>query len=175
MLLLLPTFNPTHPVTSVMGNSDEMEIGDQVFVIGAPFGPQSGGFEGLGFAATSNVAKSLLLGRNKFYLGIDGVVISGELAQIFNLPQPSAYLVEKVVFLSPGGMMGLQGGTYKVKIDDLEFMLGGDFLLALDGIEFSEQNLKALSDRFNNQQKGDEMSITILRKGKVMTLRGIVD
>jgi len=136
---------------------------------------QSGGFEGLGFATTSNVAKELLIDRNPFYLGIDGVPVSGELAKIFNLPQAEAYLVEKVVFLSPGGMMGLKGGVYDAQIEDLKLKLGGDFILAIDGIKFSEANLVAIGEKFNSYKLGDSFTITVLRDGKVQVLSGTLN
>ena len=133
---------------------------------------QSGGFEGLGFAATSNVAKELLLDRNPFYLGVDGIAITGEAAGIFNLPQTSGFLVQKVLFLSPAGMMGLKGGDYRGIIEGQELILGGDIILSIDDIEFNSENLDAISDKFNEIKKGDKISIRILRKGRVMTLNG---
>ena len=133
---------------------------------------QSGGFEGLGFAATSKVARELLIDRNPFYLGIDGTAIGSEIAGIFNLPQSSGFLVQKVVFLSPAGMMGLRGGEYKGTIEGQEIVLGGDIILAIDDIEFSFQNLEAISDRFNELKKGDSFSLKIMRQGKIMTLTG---
>jgi serine protease Do len=133
---------------------------------------KSGGFEGLGFAATSNVARDLLIDRNPFYLGIDGVAISGELAGIFNLPQYSGFLVQRVVFLSPAGMMGVKGGEYKGTIEGQEIILGGDIILAIDEIEFSPENLDSISQHFGSLEKGSSFSMKILRKGKVMVLNG---
>lgn len=133
---------------------------------------QSGGFEGLGFAATSNVAKDLLIDRSAFYLGTDGVVVSGEMGKIFNLPQKSAFLIEKVVFLSPGGMMGLQGGKYKAKIENQDLMLGGDFILAVEGVEFSAGNLDRLSSIFDEFVEGDQITLKIFRAGKILELKG---
>lgn len=133
---------------------------------------QSGGFEGLGFAATSNVAKELLIDRSPFYLGIDGVALNGELAGIFNLPQPSGFLIQKVVFLSPAGMMGVKGGNYKGSIEGQEIILGGDIILAVDDIEFSAKTLDNISDHFNSLKEGDSFSLKIMRKGKIMTLNG---
>jgi len=219
-------------VILTMGDSDAMNIGSKVFVIGAPFGlhhslssgyisgklggegeisnafthleyfqtdaaintgnsggpmfnmngevigivsyilSQSGGFEGLGFAATSNVANDLLINRNPFYLGIDGVALSGETAGIFNLPQSAGYLVEKVVFLSPAGIMGIKGGEYKGTIEGKEIILGGDIILAIDNIEFSAKNLIPISNHFNGLKAGDSFSLKIIRRGKVMTLNG---
>jgi len=133
---------------------------------------QSGGFEGLGFAASSNVAKELLLDRNPFYLGVDGIAISGEVAAIFNLPQSSGFLIQKVLFLSPAGLMGLKGGSYSGNIEGQDIILGGDVILAIDDVDFTIENLDKISDKFNELKKGDNISIKIFRRGKVMTLKG---
>lgn len=133
---------------------------------------KSGGFEGLGFAATSNVAKELLIDRSPFYLGIDGIALNGELAGIFNLPQSAGFLVQKVVFLSPAGMMGIKGGDYKGTIEGQEIILGGDIILAIDDINFSAKTLDTISDQFNSMKEGDSFTLKIMRRGKVMTLTG---
>src|SRR5499427_5353739 len=49
---------------------------------------KSGGSEGLGFVVTINTAKKLLLEKKSFWAGIDGTMLTGELAAIFNVPDP---------------------------------------------------------------------------------------
>ena len=46
---------------------------------------KSGGSEGLGFVATVNTAKQLLLERRSFWTGLEGQLLSSELADLFNL------------------------------------------------------------------------------------------
>src|SRR2546428_618379 len=47
---------------------------------------KSGGSEGLGFVVSSNSARQLLLERKSFWSGIEGMLVSGELAEILNVP-----------------------------------------------------------------------------------------
>ncbi len=61
---------------------------------------------GLGFVVTINTAKKLLLGRPSFWSGLEGRLISGPIAQILNLPQPSGYLVKTVAKGSAGDAVG---------------------------------------------------------------------
>src|SRR6266850_4775804 len=72
---------------------------------------KSGGSEGLGFVVTINTAKTLLLERPSFWSGLDGRLISGPIAQILNLPQPTGYLVKSVARGSAGDAVGLIGGA----------------------------------------------------------------
>ena len=62
---------------------------------------ESGGFQGIGFAASSNLAKNLLLEKKKFWSGIEATFITGRMAEIFNLPQKGGLMVQKVVNFSP--------------------------------------------------------------------------
>jgi S1-C subfamily serine protease len=50
---------------------------------------QSGGSEGLGFVVTINTAKRLLLEQPNFWSGLERHLISGPIAQILNVPQPT--------------------------------------------------------------------------------------
>ncbi len=219
-------------VTVTLGDSDKVKIGQEVFVVGAPYGlshslsvgyvsgvltgkksknpftmsefiqtdaainhgnsggpmfnmegevigvvsqilSESGGFQGIGFAATSNLAKYLLLERHILWTGMDAVPLTGDLAKLFNLPQPAGLLVQKVVFLSSFGTLGLQGGTIEAVIAGEKLILGGDIILSLNGIPFdiSDETLDKIASRVENLKENDPFQMTILRGGKVMVLK----
>jgi S1-C subfamily serine protease len=47
---------------------------------------RSGGFEGLGFVVSSNIALKLVFGRRPPWWGFEGVLLGGDLLKAFNLP-----------------------------------------------------------------------------------------
>ena len=132
---------------------------------------ESGGFQGLGFAATSNMASNLLLEEKGMWFGIDGVLISSGMAKILNLPQGGGILVQKVVDLSPGGIMGLRGGMYKMEIEGREFTVGGDIILSIlgDKVE-NEGDMLELSKKIKALKEKDIMKLTVMRGGKIVEL-----
>jgi len=87
---------------------------------------ESGGFQGLGFAATTNMATKLLLEEKGIWFGVDGILLSGGLARIFNLPQDGGILIQKVADLSPGALMGMKGGIYNMDLEGEKIIVGGD-------------------------------------------------
>lgn len=133
---------------------------------------QSGGFQGIGFAATSNIAKYLLLETKKFWSGMEAKPISGKLAEILNLPQPSGLLVQKVVEYSPLGVIGLKGGGVEITIENQKILLGGDIILAFNGIkiEESDESLLKIAKMIESRKENDPIELTVLRAGKVVTL-----
>jgi serine protease Do len=224
---------PGNLVPARLGNSDLLETGDDVVVIGAPFGlsytltaghvsgrlrpkgtingsamefietdasinqgnsggpmfslqgeligvvshilTQSGGFEGLGFAVSSNVAEKLLLSTASFWTGVDGFLLTGDLARVFNVPQSAGLLIQQMADGSPGALLGLRAGTLQVKIGDQELILGGDIVLEVGGIPVSENS--AAEDRAEGYLRalplGAPIEVRVLRAGKVLTLTAV--
>ncbi|MEM9022691.1 MAG: trypsin-like peptidase domain-containing protein [Bacteroidota bacterium] len=134
---------------------------------------QSGGFDGIGFAATSNIAKELLLDKKVLWTGMDGIPVTGKLAKLLNVPQPSGFLVEKVVFRSPFGLMGLTGGDTEVTIQGERLLLGGDIILSVKGIRFdlTDEVLTQIANLGIDSKPDDPFEMTVLRGGKVITLK----
>lgn len=64
--------------------------------------PGAGGFEGLGFVVTSNMARRLLLEERAFWTGLQGFYVEGALARALNLPQDAGLLVQRVAERSTG-------------------------------------------------------------------------
>lgn len=132
---------------------------------------RSGGFEGIGFAATSQVARSLLLSRSSKYFGIEAMLLPLELARILNVPQESGWLVQHVVKGSPADISGVKGGFRMVVIDDEEILLGGDIILQVDDIritgEASFSELRVYMDKLDALVKH---KITVLRAGEIIDL-----
>jgi serine protease Do len=134
---------------------------------------KSGGSEGLGFVVTINTAKKLLLERPSFWSGLDGWLISGPIAQILNLPQASGYLVKSVARGSAGDAVGLRGGTVLATIMGEQFAVGGDIILTVQGIPVGEAaDHRRVRDILDSVPPGGEFTMTVLRLGKVLELKG---
>ncbi|MFV0594032.1 MAG: S1C family serine protease [Draconibacterium sp.] len=132
----------------------------------------SGGFEGLGFAATSNIAVDILSQQGRVWFGIDMLPMNHEFCKLFNVPQEGALLVQNVVENSPAYFMGLHGGYLAIKIGELEILAGGDFILQFDDIPLnSNKNIERFTEYMNKLEKGQEYQVKILRGGEIKTLR----
>ncbi len=224
---------PRAPFVAKLGDSDAVQVGDQVFVVGAPLGishsltvgyigarrrpnatisgmaraeyfqtdaainqgnsggpmfsmqgevigivsyilSHSGGSEGLGFALTSNVARQLMLEEKSFWSGLNGYMLSGDLAQVFNVPSPGVgLLVQRIASGSPAERLGLRAGTIRATIGDDELIVGGDIVLAVQGISLAGPNSFLLvRQKVTELREGDLVSVTVLRAGKRIELTG---
>ena len=132
---------------------------------------RSGGFEGIGFAATSEIAKTVLGSRGSKYFGIDAMILPPELAVILNVPQESGWLVQHVVKKSPAGMAGVQGGFRVIELDGEEVLLGGDIILSVDDIAIT--GLDSIVEIFNHLNASASTArhkIKVYRAGKIKDL-----
>lgn len=133
---------------------------------------ETGGFQGIGFVVSSNVAKSLLIEEKAFWSGFESIYITNDMAALFNLPQNGGLLVTRVVVNSPAFDMGLKGGTMQSTINDEEVLLGGDIILTVNGLRASDKDF-AMNVRQNliDLSKGDLVTLEVLRAGKIVTLK----
>ena len=220
---------PAQAVVAALGDSDRARVGDQVFVVGAPYGightltvghlsarykpgkiysdmalaellqtdaainpgnsggpmfnlagevigvashniTRSGGFEGLGFVVSINMAKRLLLEGRSFWSGLAGLMLTGRLARALNLPQDAGILVQQVAARSPAAQMGLRAGTLPATIDGQSLLLGGDVVLSVMGVAIGEESYEKRRERVSRVPPGTAVTITVLRDGQVMTL-----
>ena len=224
---------PANLMFAKLGNSDMAEVGDEIFVVGAPFGlsytltvghisgrhlpgmkmgimgrmvateffqtdaaintgnsggpmfnldgevigivssilSRSGGFEGIGFAATSTIAQRLLLERNSFWSGLEGVLIDGAFARALNLQQPAGFLVQRVAEGSPSWRQGIRAGTLQVSVEGAEVLLGGDIILEVNNIPFVDEDaFDRMSASLNNLKPGDKLTSKVMRAGQVIEL-----
>jgi S1-C subfamily serine protease len=134
---------------------------------------KGGGSEGLGFVVSINTARQLLLERPSFWSGLDGRLISGPIARILNLPQPSGYLVKTVAKGSPGDVLGLRGGAVLATIMGEQLVVGGDIILKVQDIPVGDvTDHRRVRDILDTVPPGGEFVMTVLRLGQVIELRG---
>ncbi len=230
--LLQLEFVPAGAVVAPLGDSGAMRVGDEVFVIGAPYGisrsltaghvsarhlvagsggislplelfqtdasinmgnsggpmfnsagevvgvvsyilSKSGGFEGLGFAVTSNVARDLLLKERSPWTGLEMYLLSDDLAKVFNVPQPYGVLVQRVAEGSPSARIGLRGGQVRALIGELELLVGGDIILEVGGIPVAPDAYRKTQAYFLQLKPGDPVVIKVLREGKQIELKTV--
>jgi serine protease Do len=135
---------------------------------------KSGGSEGLGFVVTMNTAKKLLLEQRSFWSGLEGRILSDELADLLNLP-PNAlgYLVKTVAKGSPGEAVGLRGGTKLAVIEGEDIVLGGDIILEVQGVPVRGLgSYEKIREVLIQLPSGGTLKVAVLRAGDVIELTG---
>ncbi len=137
---------------------------------------KSGGSEGLGFVVTMKTAQQLLLEKKSFWGGIDGQFLSDEMLDVLNVPNNMrGFLVKSVAKNSPGDEAGLKGGTMVITVGGEQLVLGGDIILKIEGVPAdSAASMMKIRDHLAALKSGAPMTATVLRKGRVIELQGIV-
>lgn len=139
---------------------------------------QSGGSVGLGFAATSNVARRLLLDQPTVWSGLHGFLLSGEMARVFNLPvgYDSGLLVQRVAQGSLADQLGVRGGRFTAAFGDEELLLGGDVILLVEGIGLGGPDAyeRIRQRMIELRATGGSVHVTLLRGGELLELAAAV-
>lgn len=156
------------------GNSGGPLLNERGEVIGVNTQIETGGIAtgnvGIGFAVPANtvknvVAQILRTGRVEHpHLGIQGRPITEELAEKFRLPADRGVLVEKVTEDSGADKAGLRAGDTDVVVAGETYILGGDIIVAADGIEVS--SVEELRAAIAANKPGDQMELEIYRERK---------
>jgi serine protease Do len=131
----------------------------------------SGGFEGLGFAATMSIAEKMLTQPGRIWFGTEVLPMNAEFCKLFNVPRDGALLVQAVTDNSPAYFMGMKGGYVTMKIGETEFLAGGDFILQFDDIPLnSSENIEKYFEYLNTLEKGHQYKVQIYRAGEIKHL-----
>jgi serine protease Do len=137
----------------------------------------SGGSEGLGFAVTSNMARQMLFERPTLWSGLEGYLLSDDLARAFNLPATAGLLVQRVADGSPAQRLGIRGGSLPMHLGDESLLLGGDVILAVAGVELSGPAAREQIRRrlVSIRGSGSPLQVTVWRGGETVQLIGNAD
>jgi serine protease Do len=148
-------------------------MGGEVIAIVSQNISKSGGSEGLGFMVTLKSAQKLLVPRKVFWGALQGVLLTGRLATVFNVPAPAGFLVKTVAQGSMAWNMGLQGSDGILTIAGKEIPVGGDIILSVEDIPVvSEENIEQIRNRLAAVTPGTPFKMSVLRAGKVIELTG---
>jgi S1-C subfamily serine protease len=126
--------------------------------------------QNVGFAIPINLAKQVLddlVGMGHPYrpaLGIDGIAITSQLADLFHLPLRRGLLIESVFPGSPADLAGLRAGARSVVLGEQVFVIGGDILTAINGKEIS--SLSQFRKTLLEFQPGQLLKMTVFRDGR---------
>jgi len=159
------------------GNSGGPLLDSHGNVIGintAIYGAQ--GSIGIGFAMPIARAKAMLeeyQTRGKVsrpWLGLSTVPVSGDLADMLNLPASGGLLIQEIERGSPAETSGLRGPSRVVIVGgNYRLGIGGDMITAGDGQPITDrESLKRLMDK---KHGGDMLELTVYRNGRSEKIR----
>ncbi len=178
---LLPTQNSGFSIPDVIqtdaainpGNSGGPLLNMRGEVVGINTAIQSatGEFSGVGFAIPSQTIVKIvptLIKEGEYHhpwLGISGRDIDPDLAKVLGLTDARGFLVVTVVENSPAAKAGLHGSTEIKEVNGINYQIGGDVILSVDGI-----TVRQIDDILIHLQRskavGDEINLEILRDGR---------
>ncbi len=132
---------------------------------------KSGGFEGIGFAASINPVRKILLEGSPLWTGFEGLFLNKQLAAVFNVPSSGGVLVQRVVSNSVASKAGLRGGLFEATLLGTKVWLGGDIILSVEKMVCdSPHDLANIKSEMSNLSPDEHIHIEVLRGGKVIEL-----
>jgi S1-C subfamily serine protease len=82
--------------------------------------------------------------------------------------------VKTVARNSPAWDIGIQGGDRVATINGQQIVVRGDVILAVDGIPVGGlEEFKRMREHLASLRTGDPITVTILRAGRVLELKGV--
>jgi S1-C subfamily serine protease len=160
------------------GNSGGPLLNTRGEVIGVNTAIQSetGTFSGIGFAIPSNLVRKVIpsvitTGEYKHpWLGILGMDLSVDLAEIMDLDIKRGFLIIDVIENSPAEKAGLQGGNKTITIEDgREIKIGGDVVIGIDDINVSRMEDMLIYLEYNTSPS-DKIVMQIIRNGAIRNI-----
>lgn len=170
---IIQTDAPINP-----GNSGGVLVNDQGQVIGVTAAIESPvrASVGVGFAIPAAVVDQVapaLIETSHYehpWLGLSGVSLSPELAQVMDLTDKQhGALVVDVTPNSPAAQAGLHGSDRQVKIEDRDVRVGGDVITAFNGQPVTGFD-DLVSDLAGEAKVGQTVKLTVLRDGQEQTV-----
>ena len=135
----------------------------------------TGEFTGVGFAIPSQtVAKIVptLIENGEYkhpWIGVSGRDIDPDLARVLEVTDAIGFLIVTVVEDSPASKAGLIGSEKTIEVEGVNYPIGGDIILAVDGIE-----VRQIDDILIHLQRaksiGDEMVLEVLRDNRTTNI-----
>jgi len=148
-------------------NSRGEVIGMNTFIFS-----EAGQSAGLGFAIPINAAKAVLndlitIGTvRRPSLGVVTLPIGPELADQMGLASDYGVLILQVAPGSAAERAGLRGGTERAYLGNMQIMLGGDLIVAIDGENIQDQ--QDMAHVMNRHRAGDTVHVTFYRGKRKM-------
>ena len=150
-----------------------LNLNGEVVGINTAIQSETGNYTGVGFAIPSDTVNKVVPilirdgGIRHPWLGVSGIDIDYELAQIRGLDSTKGFLIVSVIEGSPADIAGLMGTETREMIDGRDVPMDGDIIIKIDG-----ELVRKIADILVHLQMekivGDEMVLTILRDGEVM-------
>ena len=135
----------------------------------------TGSNTGVGFAIPSQtVAKIVptLIEKGEYkhpWIGVSGRDIDPDLAKVLKVTDAIGFLIVAVVEDSPASKAGLIGSEKTIEVEGVNYPIGGDIIVAVDGIE-----VRQIDDILIHLQRaksiGDEMVLEVLRDNRTTNI-----
>ncbi len=167
--LLQLTEVPANAMFAKLGNSDEAEVGDEILVVGAPFGLSYTLTVGHISGRHLPGMKMRIMGRMatmEFFQTDAAINMGNSGGPMFNLDGEVIGIVSSILSRS-GGF----SGTLRVSVEGTDVLIGGDIILEVNNIPFVDEDaFDRMSASLNSLKPGDKLISKVMRAGRVIEL-----
>jgi serine protease Do len=133
------------------------------------------GAQNIGFSIPINMAKVLvpLLMKDgrvvRPWLGFHGQFVESGLQQLFSFPLVQGFLIEVIEPASPAEKAGLHGGELELIVAGRDFLIGGDIITKINGIEVTSP--ETMLEKLKSLSVGSVLNMKVFRQGKYLEVK----